>query len=993
VLVHSTRLLVAGAISALFASSVTAEGERWVHHYRGQAASVQNRAYGLTVHPSGEFTALGLGCSDLQILRIGPDGQQLWLQTEEYDTPFVSFPLIIASGEDVIVSSTLVIPYLKYYSSLSRFNSGGDHVWEHDGGYPFSCIAEDGAGGVVVGGNTNIGDLCPCPGFVGRYGQDGTPLWGDLFEPVDFPERLLYGTVDALATDGEANSYVAGTVQGETVTRVYLRMYSPGGQVAWERAVFPESASLRVTGIAPGGGAFAVVGFRQGEAWLARYGPDGEMLWLRTWPALFPNQAPILASTPDGVSCVAMMIAGTSGSDIRLTAYSSAGDVLWERIYDSGSGSADSPSKIVLGPDGSIFILGSSNGSILVIKFDPAGALVWDSSFGIGTTEGSALAVGADGQGFVAGSVTRNSSEDLLILAFDTAGEVRVIATLDDTVPTVNSQPAGVTMDPEGGVLVGVHSYYPCRGPNFDLIRYGPDGSETWVRNHPVLATVGFNRSGSAAVGSKHGSAIDLLRYDASGDVAWSASFQSVNDQRLNAVAVSDDEAVFLLDVADLGDTTTVIAVSSEGGELWRRTVEGRASGLGLGPEGRVYLQGGSVPRIDCLSSTGEPEWSRVIEGVYLRSIAGMVAAEDGSVYLIGQRVQGFGRSWTTLHLHPGGDLDWVEYEESSYSDADNRPHRLVLHPDDGVVVTGQVASSVINIDARTIRYGAAGGVIWRASIATDHHEVPNDLVIDPGGNVRAVIFDATVRETRTIKYGPQGEVLWNRRYEDQSSNSYPRLIALGDDLSVAVVGPAAGDSVFTLKYEDPFPVEITSLFAQRTADDVSLTWSVAPGLAAGFEVLHATVRDDIYRSLTPDGLPAGARSYLHNNAPPGEAYYFLEVLELDGSKIRHGPVQAVTAPFPTAFWMAPPSPNPAASTVQWQLGLPASGRVRLVVHDVAGRAVAAVADATLPAGVHRILWDRRVRNAAPAPAGVYFFHLEAGSEARVGKLVLGPLP
>jgi len=221
------------------------------------------------------------------------------------------------------------------------------------------------------------------------------------------------------------------------------------------------------------------------------------------------------------------------------------------------------------------------------------------------------------------------------------------------------------------------------------------------------------------------------------------------------------------------------------------------------------------------------------------------------------------------------------------------------------------------------------------------------------------------------------------------------RIIAVGRGLNATSIAIAGGSLVgpgFTLKYSRVDPVEITSLAAERIEEDVRITWNVAPGLEpAGFDVLHAPSRDDIYRSLIPAGLPAEARSYLHRHAPPGDAYYFLEVIELDGSRVRHGPVPAVAAPFPAAFWVAPPSPNPAAGTVEWRLGMPAPGRVRLVVHDVAGRAMVAVTDATMPAGVHRIQWDRSQHHAVPA--GVYFFRLEAGGEARVGKLVLGPVP
>jgi hypothetical protein len=363
-----------------------------------------------------------------------------------------------------------------------------------------------------------------------------------------------------------------------------------------------------------------------------------------------------------------------------------------------------------------------------------------------------------------------------------------------------------------------------------------------------------------------------------------------------------------------------------------------------------------------------------------------MASSSGGFLYLTGS----LAGNWVTLRLNPSGDTDWIAYGSG---DVPQAPRRVRIHPGGGVVVAGSVVTAT-RTDALVVRYSDDGTVLWRAGLATEAYERASDLAIDPSGNVLVVIENSSVSETRTVKFSPDGDVVWSRVFHDGGGANFGRAIAIGPDLSVAVVGTAEGDSAFTLKYEDPFPVEITSLIAERTADAVNLTWSVAPGLEpAGFEVLHALSRDDIYSSLTPAGLPAEVRCYVHRNAPPGEAYYILEVLELDGSRVRHGPVPATAVPLPAVLWVAPPSPNPAAEKVAWQLGLPAAGRVRLVVHDVAGRVVAAVVDAMMPAGVHELSWDRRLRHGGDAPDGVYFFNLEAGGEARAGKLVLGPLP
>ncbi len=54
-----------------------------------------------------------------------------------------------------------------------------------------------------------------------------------------------------------------------------------------------------------------------------------------------------------------------------------------------------------------------------------------------------------------------------------------------------------------------------------------------------------------------------------------------------------------------------------------------------------------------------------------------------------------------------------------------------------------------------------------------------------------------------------------------------------------------------------------------------------------------------------------------------------------------------------------------------------APGRVRLVVHDAAGRRLGVAFDGDLPAGRHETAWDGRDRGGRPLPAGVYFARAE----------------
>ena len=78
------------------------------------------------------------------------------------------------------------------------------------------------------------------------------------------------------------------------------------------------------------------------------------------------------------------------------------------------------------------------------------------------------------------------------------------------------------------------------------------------------------------------------------------------------------------------------------------------------------------------------------------------------------------------------------------------------------------------------------------------------------------------------------------------------------------------------------------------------------------------------------------------------------------------------------------PSPNPSRGAVRFGVTLPAAGRARLVIRDVAGREVARLLDGTREAGAFSLAWDARV-----AP-GLYFATLEAAgarTTTRVARL------
>jgi hypothetical protein len=76
--------------------------------------------------------------------------------------------------------------------------------------------------------------------------------------------------------------------------------------------------------------------------------------------------------------------------------------------------------------------------------------------------------------------------------------------------------------------------------------------------------------------------------------------------------------------------------------------------------------------------------------------------------------------------------------------------------------------------------------------------------------------------------------------------------------------------------------------------------------------------------------------------------------------------------------------PNPFNPTTAIDFRLPATMHIDLSIFDVTGRRVATLADETLAAGPHRVVWD-----GAGVGSGVYFYRLHAGDETVTRKLTV----
>ena len=405
--------------------------------------------------------------------------------------PFLTFGLLL--GPRVALAQGTLL----WRQTLNGTASGDDKAWS---------VAVDTQGNVLAAGTTvntgTSGDFT-----VAKFDPDGTRLW----------LRTINGTANggdvahSVAVDTQGNVFVAGyTFNTGTSGDFTVAKFDPDGTRLWLRTI---------NGTANGGdGAQSVAVDTQGNVlvagaiwngradWdftVAKFDPDGTLLWLRTinGPGDDDDVAESVAVDTDGNVIAAGYILNFWGWDFTVMKFARDGSLLWERHL--GGGPNDYAESVAVDTEGNVFAAGVTDNTSpphsMVAKFARDGTLLWQQipefsvrAFVAVDTEGNAFASGnGTGRDFTVAKFARDGTvlwqqvfntgpnDSALSVAVDTEGNV--FAAGDTYIPGASTLPdfmvakfAGVddtpwnVCAPEGGV---------CAFTGTTEVRYGADGA------------------------------------------------------------------------------------------------------------------------------------------------------------------------------------------------------------------------------------------------------------------------------------------------------------------------------------------------------------------------------------------------------------------------------------------------------------------------------------------------------------------------------------
>lgn len=310
------------------------------------------------------------------------------------------------------------------------------------------------ASGVYAVGTTNDSDGIPegrFAAFIRKYEANGKLTWGKVFGiPGD-----EYAA--AVATDAANNAYVAGvsasSVPGpQSLSDVFLRKFTPSGDVAWVRQ-FGSPAFDHVDAVAAvGDNAVYVVGYTEGDLAGSRGGTDAfirkyDALGGVAWTSQFGTQGVDVAydvAVDDGGNAYVVGLASgpLDGSDSErgttfIRRYNTDGKVAWTRQLDYGA--FQTFSRVAVSNDdvyvgfGYQLLPNTENNDIRIVKFgtdgtqaegwladyDPAGNDdLWDMS---ADSDGNVYFAGRTESGTSAG---RRDYSSGLVVKLDPNGEI-----------------------------------------------------------------------------------------------------------------------------------------------------------------------------------------------------------------------------------------------------------------------------------------------------------------------------------------------------------------------------------------------------------------------------------------------------------------------------------------------------------------------------------------------------------------------------------------
>jgi hypothetical protein len=373
--------------------------------YRQFGTVVGDYAADVAATPAGNVVVVGqtsgelvtgeeVGTFDAFVRLYSPSGDVLW--TRQFGSEYQAVASSVAVGADgrIIVAGTALGALTGVAVGLEdvfvrAFDADGVVLWTRQWGSAWVESAPD----VAVGPSGEIAVGAATEGYVDGS-QAGSTVWDAFVTLLDADGTSVwtrqFGTTDTdgvsgVAIDADGSVITGGTTRGVLGAALagdvdsVLRKYSATGEELWTAQFGTDGVdSINALTLAANG-SIVVVGSTSGvlgeaalgatDAFVARFDPDGERVWLRQFGSDALDHSTDVDVDSEGNVVLSGFTAGALAStsagddDGWVAAYDDTGNSLWAVQF--GTAARDVAFGVAAGPAGRVYAAGETNGSFV----------------------------------------------------------------------------------------------------------------------------------------------------------------------------------------------------------------------------------------------------------------------------------------------------------------------------------------------------------------------------------------------------------------------------------------------------------------------------------------------------------------------------------------------------------------------------------------------------------------------------------------------------
>lgn len=614
-------------------------------------------------------------------------------------------------------------------------------------------------------------------------------------------------------------------------------------------------------------------------------------------------------------------VIGKSGDVSVLAKYSPNGQLLWTNVFSAGNGQGGEAVALVVDRVGDVVVTGGTwvfqdslheyIAGLLTVKFSSSGAPVWtnytQSSFDnrIGA---KAIASDSDNSIVVAGfertfdPVVFSPAEAsaCLVLKYSSAGQIQWVQRCQSTDPftsptAIYDEATAIDIDSEGNVLVAGFTADSSRlapvisNKDWLILKFTATGTPVWtnvfVQNPSLIdeaLDIASDSAGNVVVaGGGESSRFQIIKYSSSGALSW---------QRDNCAPAScsiwgyakDIEVLASGDIIAtgvIGSDYFTVKCSPTGTVIWTNWYNGpaiwdSATALTVDQHGAVYVTGesqGTSSGNDILTikigTNGVSIWTNRFNGSFNSNdspVAVTKSLTDGSVIVVGKTFGGSSREdIVAISYSTNGAVLWTNIFNGGIENVDDRAQEVAVDQSGNIYVTGISASGSFNYyDFATVKYSPVGVALWtnRYDGPTREDDRPKSIALDSAGNCFVAGDSGGIPDMAIIKYSPSGVPLWTNRFNGPG-NASDRCKGIKADASgnIAVAVDSAGDIV-VIKYSNLGIALWTNRF-NGSANSTDSASAIAVDSSGNVVVTGSAQRlgsgsDFVTFKYSPSGLP-----------------------------------------------------------------------------------------------------------------------------------------